>query len=111
MNWHVHKILNLKPTVIFKNCSHVFLYPCGQSSYTTQHGTFLIVFHLILPTVVMYAKNQTVLSMMMSSGGEWDSQFELYLLPGVPFSFSGVQWRSDRCKYSQCHFEKLFRDF
>ena len=50
----------LKPTLSFKNCLYVYAYHCVQLSYTTQHGTVLII--LILQTIII--------AQMLSIGGE-----------------------------------------
>jgi len=51
-----------KPTYTFKNCSHVCAYHCAQLSYTTQHGTVLIIFSLNLQT--------DIIAQMLSAGEE-----------------------------------------
>jgi len=51
-----------KPTRKFKNCSHVCVYHSAQMSYTTQHGTVLIIYPLNLQKIT---KGQ-----MLSVGGE-----------------------------------------
>ena len=54
-----------KPTLTCKNCSYVCSYYCAQQSYTTQHGSVLIIFPVILQTVVI--------AQTMSTGGKGSS--------------------------------------
>ena len=45
LNLRIQKLnLNLKPTLVFKNCSYLCAYHCVQLSYITQHRTGLIIF-------------------------------------------------------------------
>jgi len=49
----MHKQTKPKPTLIFKNCSHVCAYHCAQLSYTAQHRTVPIIVPLIVQTIVI----------------------------------------------------------
>ena len=42
-----------KPTLIFKNSSHVCAYHCAQLSYATQYRTVLTIFPLVLQTIII----------------------------------------------------------
>ena len=59
--------LKLKPTLIFKNYSHVCPYHCAQLLYTTEHRTVLIICPVILQTIII--------AQMLSTGWEGESFF------------------------------------
>jgi len=61
-----------------KNCSYLCAYRCAQLSYTTQHGTVLIIFRLYLQT--------TTIAQMLSIGGEREPISTRY--PGYFFNWA-----------------------
>ena len=61
-----------------KNCSYLCAYRCAQLSYTTYHGTVLIIFRLYLQT--------TTIAQMLSIGGEREPISTRY--PGYFFNWA-----------------------